>query len=146
MATSQEALSLVRKMYAGVLADAVKHMGAAGVLAPIQAAKRQEQLQTGKMRAAQLGITRPQEAFTRLSEIFDCADWEVTPEQDGFTAQAQRCMLCVLAQKMKAPSPCRIYCLDPLEGLITGIEPNARMQVEDTLYRGQRCRVRVSGV
>ncbi len=138
-----ETLEIVRKVYAGALADAVRQYARAGVLEQVTAAKRQEQLAGGKMRAAQMGLARPEEAFTRTAELFQCADWKITEEPNGFRAQASRCMLCALAKRMGSASPCRIYCLDPIEGMIRGMDPEARFEVEKTLFESDGCAVRV---
>ncbi len=138
-----ETLDILRKVYAGALADAGRHYARAGVLEQVTEAKRQEQLAGGKMRAAQMGLTRPEEAFTRTAELFGCADWKITQEQGGFGAQASRCMLCALAKRMGSASPCRIYCLDPIEGMIRGMDPEAKFDLEKTLFESDRCAVSV---
>ena len=43
---------------------------------------------------------------------------------------------------MGAGNPCRLYCLDPFEGMVKGLDPNATFIVKETLFKGQRCRVR----
>jgi hypothetical protein len=66
-------VKILETAYAGVQADAVRCMDKAGVLEKITEEKRQEQLATGKYQAERLGIQKPDEVFTRLSEIFNCA-------------------------------------------------------------------------
>jgi hypothetical protein len=51
-------------------------------------------------------------------------------------------LLCSLAKKAGAPSPCRLFCLDPLEGLVQGVRPGAGFGVAETVYDGERCSVR----
>lgn len=140
----EKTLDLVRKIYAGALADSVSHLGRAGVLEQVTEAKRQEQLAGGKARAAQMGLVAPEEAFTRTVELFACADWKIEKDDAGFSAKAGRCTLCALAKRMGAASPCRIYCLDPIEGMVRGMEPEARFEVEKTLFESDGCSVRVT--
>ena len=59
----------------------------------------------------------------------------------GFSAESSSCILCGLAKKRKAPSPCMLYCLDPMEGLVKGVEPNAGFSVEDTLWHGKNAKL-----
>ncbi|HBE80934.1 MAG TPA: hypothetical protein DDW65_24570 [Firmicutes bacterium] len=68
--------------------------------------------------------TSIKEVFTVLSDIFGCADWNITSTEDGFKAEASRCMLCAFAKKMNSASPCHIYCLNPMEGMVKGLNPN----------------------
>lgn len=139
-------VKVLQALYAGVLADAVLRMGNEGVLESVTEKKKREQLASGKMRAAQLGITVPEEIFIKLSDLMGCADWKVEQngQEDGFTATASRCMLCAMAKKMGAESPCKIYCLDPMEGMAKGINENIVYDVQSTLFDGAQCRVAVS--
>jgi hypothetical protein len=91
-----------------------------------------------------MGIGEPREVFTRLAELFGCADWTVREAADGFAATASRCLVCALAKRLGAPSPCRIGCLDPMEGMVRGLAPEARFDVEQTLFDGAGCHVKVS--
>ena len=136
-------LATIRNVYAGVLADAVKHMGEAGVLGQITRAKRAEQLKTGKAKSEQFGITDPRDVFRSITDLFQCADWMVDDRPGGFDASASQCLLCGLAKKIGAQNPCRIYCLDPFEGMVKGLDPNATFTVKQTLYKGKKCRVEV---
>ena len=140
----EKKIKLLQGMYAGALADSVLRMGREGVLEKVTAEKRAEQFISGKMRAVQLGITKPQEVFEVLPEIFGCANWKTTDSDHGFKAEASGCMLCSLAKRMGAQSPCNIYCLDPMEAMVTGIDENSTYTVLETLWEGQRCYVEVS--
>jgi hypothetical protein len=51
-----------------------------------------------------------------------------------------------MVKKAGGPSPCRLYCLDPLEAMGKGLAAGAGFDVEETLYDGGQCRVRVSGI
>lgn len=139
----EKKIKVLQGMYAGVLADSVFRMGKEGILEKVTEEKRVEQLRSGKIRAAQLGITRPQEVFEVLSEIFACASWKTTGTDHGFKAEAAGCMLCSMAKKMGAQSPCNIYCLDPMEAMVKGIDGNASYYVDETLWDGQKCQIEV---
>jgi hypothetical protein len=40
--------------------------------------------------------------------------------------------------------PCHLFCLDPIEAMIGGLEPGARFDVKETLYEGDRCLLRAT--
>ena len=140
---NEKKLQILQFTYAGVVADAVLQMGREGVLEKVTQQKKREQMLTGRMKAEQFGITRPEEVFLKLSEIFNCASWEIISEQEGFTAEAKACRLCGLAKKIGAQRPCNLYCLDPMEGMIKGLNDDLSFVVRETLWDGQKCRVEV---
>ena len=86
-------IQLLQRVYAGVLADAVLQLGKEGLLEKVTERKRDEQLKTGKQKAAQFQITTPESVFTNLSELFGCADWKIIPRETGFLAENRGCML-----------------------------------------------------
>ena len=142
---SDKQVQMLQVVYAAALADMVLQLQKEGVLEKVTARKRQEQLLTGKMRAAQFGITQPEEVFTKLAELFACTRWIINKNADGsFVAQGSVCKLCSFAKKMGAPAPCNLYCLDPMEGMIKALKPDAKFSAEETLWNGARCSVRVS--
>lgn len=140
----EKKVKLLQGMYAGALADSVLRMGRAGILQKVTEEKQIEQMETGKMRAAQMSITSQQDVFTVLSDIFGCANWEIADSKNGFTAEASACMLCSLAKRMGAESPCHIYCLDPMEAMVKGIDDSSNFTVHETLWEGQKCHVVVA--
>jgi hypothetical protein len=141
---SNKQVQILQIAYAGVLADAVLQFSKEGVLAGVSERKRQEQFSSGKLRAAQFGITKPEEVFLKLAEIFGCAQWEIVKDtENGFVAQSSSCRLCAIAKKMGAPSPCHLYCLDPMEGIVKAVQSDGTYTVEETLWENKQCRVRV---
>ena len=118
-------------------------MSRQGVLEEVTRQKKKEQMLTGRMKAEQFGITQPKEVFLRLSEVFDCASWEIVSDSSGFSAEARACKLCALAKKVGALSPCGLYCLDPMEGMVKGLDAGLSFAVRDTLWDGLKCRVEV---
>jgi hypothetical protein len=142
---TQQHLRLLQITYAAQLADAVRQYGQAGILDKVTEEKRAERRQTAAAQAAQLGITTPEAAFTTSAELFGCADWTVTATGDGaLEASATRCLLCAMVKKAGAPSPCHIFCLDPIEAMVLGLQSDARLEVLVTLHDGDRCRVLVT--
>ena len=137
---------MLQTIYAGALADSVLRLGREGLLEKVTQQKREEQMAGGKVRAQQMGISNAEEVFTRLSDLMGCADWAIASneEEGGFTATASRCILCAMAKRMGTQSPCHIYCLDPMEGMVKAFGQNSRFDVRSTLFEGPRCTVVVS--
>ncbi len=148
---SAQHIRLLQLTYAAQLADAATQYGRAGIIDEVTAQRRTQRLATGAAQAAQMGISEPQAAFTSSAALFGCADWTVSQASNGgdgpaagFVATAGRCLLCGLVKKAGGPSPCRLFCLDPIEGLVRGLAPHAAFDVRETLYDGEQCRVRVA--
>lgn len=129
--------------YAGALADSVRCLKNEGILEKVTEQKKKEQLAFGKQQAERFGIQKPEEVFLKLSEIFNCASWEILNTEEGFTAESKVCKLCALAKRMGTDSPCYIYCLNPMEGMVKGIDPTKEYNVKETLWGGEKCRVTV---
>ncbi len=131
--------------YAGALADAVLQFSKEGVLENVTRRKQQEQIHAGKMQAMQFGITKPEEVFLKLSELFDCARWDIINNpKGGFIAQTSSCKLFAIAKKIGAPMPCYLYCLNPMEGILKSLKSNAVYKVDETLWDGNKCSITVS--
>jgi len=97
----------------------------------------------GQKLAKALRIREPEEVFTRLSETFGIARWNIQPAEVGFVAEADFCALSSQAKVMGASSPCRHYCLDALAEVLQDLSPKSRLKVHETLWEGERCRVEV---
>jgi hypothetical protein len=139
----EEHIKALQRVYAGVLADAALQFGKEGVLEKVVERKRKEQMELGKQKAEQFQMTTPESVFTKLSAIFECANWKITPHETGFLAEATQCMLCGFSKKIGAPSPCHLYCLDPMEGMIKGISSQTEFNVKSTLWNSPSCTVEV---
>lgn len=137
-------IQILQLTYAAVLADAVAQFSEENVLQKVTRRKKAQQMATGKMKAEQFGITSSEAVFTRLSEVFNCAVWKIRNDEEKFVAETTTCKLCAIAKKINAPSPCYIYCLDPMEGMVKGLNPNAIFTVEETMWNGGKCSVRIS--
>lgn len=140
---TQQHIKTLQRVYAAVLADAALQFKEEGILDSVVQRKKQEALANGQYKAQQFGIQTPAEAFTKTVALFGCANWQIIPNDNGFTAEATACMLCALAKKMNAGNPCQLYCLHPLEGMVKGIAPGAEFTPQETLWDGQKCRVEV---
>jgi len=136
-------IQILQLTYSAVLADATAQFAKENVLQNVTQRKKAEQMATGKMKAEQFGVTSPEAVFTRLAEVFNCAAWEIQNAEDKFVAETAICKLCAVAKKKNAPAPCYLYCLDPMEGMIKGLNPSADFAVEETLWEGAKCRIRV---
>lgn len=140
---NEKKIRMLQMFYAGALADAVLRLGNEEVLNKVTEQKRQEQLNGGNARALQLGIRSPREVFEILPDLFGCANWSVEVKDGGFDAKATNCMLCAISKKLGAKSPCNIYCLDAMEGLVKGLDENAQYKVLSTLWNENECKVSV---
>ena len=138
-------IRLLQLTYAAQLADSVLRYERAGILEQVTADRRARRHGAGAAQAAQLGVTDPAAAFTASAALFGCADWTVADGAvgDEFVATARRCLLCAMVKKAGGASPCHLYCLDPIEDMIEGLAPGAGFDVEETLFEGAECRVRV---
>ncbi len=144
---SQEKVRMLQTVYAAALADAVLRFGREGILEKVTQQKEGEQMASGKLKAAQLDIATKEDVFLKLSDLMGCAQWKLEPlkDGDGFTAVTSGCMLCTMAKRMGAQSPCRIYCLDPMKGMVMGLDGEASFDVESTLFDDGECRIAISG-
>jgi hypothetical protein len=141
---NEKDIQLLQLTYAAVLADATAQFAKENILQNVTQRKKAEQMATGKMKAEQFGITSPEAVFTRLAEVFNCAVWEIRNAEEKFVAETKTCKLCAIAKKINAPAPCYLYCLDPMEGMVKGLNPHASFAVEETLWDGEKCRVLVN--
>ena len=114
---------VLENVYVGVLADAVKWFSKEGILGKVREERRSEQMLFGREKAKQFGIEKQEEVFMCVSEIFNCAVWEISQEPYGFSAETSACKLCALAKKLSTESPCNLYCLDPMEGMVKRTNP-----------------------
>lgn len=139
----EKRVQILEFAYAGVLADATNCFGREGILEKVTEEKKKMQMALGKQQTERYGVQKPDEVFTKLAEIFNCASWEINHDEDGFIAESKVCKLCAIAKRMGTSSPCFIYCLNPMEGMVKGINPNAIYEVMETMWDGEKCRVAV---
>lgn len=137
-------INLLQKTYITVLADSVQRMGNFGILEEATQVKKKEQMASGKLKAEMFGFNKAEQVFLFLSELVDCVNWKIKENGSGFTATAKSCKLCAATKDLGAKSPCNIYCLDPIEGMIKGIDPETVFKVQEKLWDGKECRIEVN--
>ena len=140
---NEKLIGALRSFYIAAQADACLRYARGGILEQVEADKGAELAATGTALARRLELARPEAAFTKLQEIFDCARWSITPQGQGFTAVATACRLCAAVQSLQGPSPCRLFCLGPIEAMIRSVDPLLGFEVQGTLWAGHECRVLV---
>lgn len=137
----QKKFVLLQKLYLGIIADAARQFTQHGILDRIIEQRKEEQMLSGRQMAELFGIHYPVEVFEILSEVFGCATWKTEQTTEGFSAETENCKLCALCKMNGANSPCRLYCLNPMESMIKAINPDSSFNIKETLWDGQRCRV-----
>jgi len=73
-----------------------------------------------------------------VSSIVDCASWEISSNKNGLIAICVGCKLAAMCKKLETPSPCRMYCLSAIEGMIKGIAPQSEFNVQSTLWNSPK--------
>jgi len=134
----------LQALFVGMAADAVLRLGNEGVLEKVVRDKRQQKSQIGKANALLFGVKEPQQCFTNVREILNCADWEVEDKENGFISSVRTCKLCAMAKSIGAQSPCYIYCLDVQEAMIKSLDSSLEFQVKETLWDGEKCLVEIT--
>lgn len=139
----EQKVKMLQMAYLGALVDSLRWYSKEWILERITEGKRKEQLVSGKQRLRQFGISEPEQVFIKLSDLFNCAQWEIHGKSSQFIAEARGCSLCTVSKKYMTGSPCNIYCLDPMETMIKAIDPEIQFKVEETLWDGNKCRIEV---
>jgi hypothetical protein len=131
--------------YAGLMVDAAANFEHFGIAREVREKKAREQAVAAPAQLAQLGIRTPRELFERFSAIFGCARWELAEAENGaLEAQTRSCLACAIAKKRGGGKPCELYCINPFRGLAAALEPARTLEVQETLWEGERCRFRLS--
>lgn len=134
-------VKILENTYVHVLIDSILNYQKHGILNDVIKEKEEIQMMTGKMQVQNFGITKVEEVFTKLSETFNCAKWEINETEDGLEMISKSCKLCDCAKKMNAESPCHVYCLNPMKGMVRGLDDQLEFEVKETLYGGDKCRI-----
>lgn len=136
-------MNKLQMVYAASLIDSLRMYDQFGITDDVIEKKYKEQLIMGKHKLSQLQIENKAEVFTKLKDLFGCANWEISKSKNKLTASATNCMLCSFAKKANVSAPCNLFCLDPMEGLIKGLDPSSTYQVNSTLWNDNKCIVEV---
>ncbi len=145
---SERKLSALQNVYAASIAETVNTYQGLGQLSSIVARKEARQEQTAPFMLQQLGIETEEEVFSKLSDIFGCANWKVGQQETGFVATATACKLCALSKEMGGASPCHGWCIDPMTAMIKEIARRkgsvAQVRLEGTLMEQERCTLAIT--
>ena len=139
----EKIIPVLQASFIGILADAVYQYGQEGVIDTVTARRKKAQLLNGERNAAFYGLSSLEEVFTVFCEYFDNTKWNIEKTEKGFIAKTKACKLCAMTKKLEAPSPCNIYCLHALEGMVKGIAPHSEYTVHSTLWNSPSCTVEV---
>ncbi|MBW2561487.1 MAG: hypothetical protein JRE40_11625 [Deltaproteobacteria bacterium] len=137
-------LFIMRNLYTGLQAETMVRYVKAGILGEIEKEKKLLSLASGEKTAQMLGVTRPEEAFTKPAAVVGCAVWEIDGGGNGLKAVCNGCKLVAMCKQFGAPSPCGMYCLNGIEGMIKALKPEASFMVQSTLWSGENCTVDVA--
>lgn len=141
---TDEHLFLMRNFYTGLQAETMARYAKAGILNEIEKERKALSLVSGERNAKMLGVAKPEEAFTKPASIVDCASWEITGSRNSLIAVCNGCKLAAMCKKLETPSPCRMYCLNAIEGMIKALKPEALFNAKSTLWSEENCTVEVS--
>ena len=141
--TNEQHLSILRSLFTRLQAETMFRYAKAGILNDIEGDRIKLSLASGENSAQMLGVTRPEEAFTKPAAIVDCASWEISSNKNGLIAICVDCKLAAMCKKLETPSPCRMYCMSAIEGMIKGIAPQSEFNVHSTLWNSPSCKVEV---
>ncbi len=141
-------MGILQNVYATAIAESVNIYANAGILPGVEAQKKARQVQIAPYMIRQLGIVSIDEVFTRLSDIFGCANWVVEKDSEKIVAHATTCKLCALAKKMGTASPCNGWCIDPMTAMIQTIATNegytAFIETNSTLMKDSACKLTIT--
>jgi formate-dependent phosphoribosylglycinamide formyltransferase (GAR transformylase) len=139
----EKRMLMMENTYVQVLVDSIHHYEKHGILEKVTQDKKRINMTSGKALSEMMQIQAPDQVFKVLSEIFKCTTWDIEKKDNGFVASASYCKLCAQAKKMKTESPCHIYCLNPMEGMIKGIDATLYYDVKKTLWKDNKCEIHV---
>ena len=140
---SEKKLAVMRNLYTGLQAETIMRYAKAGIFEEVEKERIELSLTSGGRNAERLAIENAREAFAKPASITDCAFWEIEERDNSLTAVCTGCKLIGMCKQMQTPSPCKMYCLSPIEGMIKALKPGAYFRVVSTLYDGENCTVRV---
>ncbi len=136
-------LQLLQTSFIAVVTDSLSQYGNEGIIESVTERKKETQFKNGKKNADFYGLSCTEDIFTKFCEIFDNTTWNIEKTPNGFTAETSACKLYSMARQFDTPSPCRIYCMNALEGMAKGLEPESEFNLVETLWDGKRCRVEI---
>jgi len=136
---TEKRLKLLQLFYAGALADATGNYDKYGIIEQVTEKKAIEQKLVAQGQLAQLEIDNPEKLFESFTEIFGCIRWQVEKQGDNLIARGNSCLMCAIAKRMDIAQPCSIYCINPLSALVSALENEYELKVNETLWLGNKC-------
>lgn len=143
MENNDQYLQTMRTLYTALQAETLLRYEKAGVLNEIETEKYKLSLINGKNNVLFLNISTLEETFLVPSRVVECARWDIEKDEHKLTARCKGCKIINHCKKIGAPSPCKIYCLNPIEGMVKAINPDTDFQVKSTLWDSDICHVEV---
>jgi hypothetical protein len=140
----EQYLSVLRNLYTRLQAETMARYARAGILNDTEKDRVKLSLASGESNTQMLGVAKPEEAFTKPAAIVDCASWEISSHGNDLIAVCVSCKLAAMCKKLETPSPCRMYCLSGIEGMVKAVKPESVFTVKSTLWSGKNCTVAVS--
>ena len=142
----EKRLAVLQNTYAASIAETVSTYDKLGVLENIVDKRRDRQSKTASYINQQLVIESIEDIFSRLSEVYGCANWEVEKKEDGYVASTTSCKLCALSKRMGGANPCYGWCLDPMIAMLSDVSgiDRTNINIESTLMKGDCCRVHIN--
>ncbi len=124
--------------------EALRNYTEQGVLDKVIADKQKRDIRDGANRAKLFGITKPEQILALNSELYDCAVWDIKNDGEDVVAVADSCKMCTMVKDAGLPSPCALFCINPVDGVVRGVTGNYKLKVEETLWNGDCCRFRIT--
>lgn len=136
-------MKMLQTVYAASLIDSLYHYDQFGITKAVEDSKRQSSLMQGATKAKLMGIETVDQVFLSLKELFGCANWTIQEKDSNKYALATGCMLCHLAKQRGTSQPCNMMCLDPMMGMVKGLDKDASFSVKSTLWDGDSCLIQL---
>lgn len=124
--------------------ESLKNYKNNGILKKVEKEKADRDILEGPAKVKHYNINSAEQFLKFSSDTFNCAHWSLEHDEEGFTATTDGCVICSLAKKLGAPSPCKMTCISPVRGVIKGIDSNHDLKVLETLWEGNKCIFRVN--
>jgi hypothetical protein len=133
--------ALLQLCYAGALVDAANNYALLGATGKIEEKKAREQKAAAAQQLIRFGAKTPAEVLKRMMEVFGCTAWVILEETaDRICARTPSCLMCAIAKKTGAASPCTLFCINPMKAYGEVMNPAYTLAVEETLWEGKECR------
>ncbi len=137
--TAEMKNDILRQVLFMNMIESLKNYEKYGILNEVEEEKRAKDLAEGPAKVKHYGITDAEQFLKFSSDTFNCAHWTIGKNNTGFKAVTKSCYVCGMAKQQNAPSPCEMTCISPVRGVIKGINKDHQLDVEETLWEGNKC-------